>query len=301
MESPLLTPLLLGLMGIVLAGPVPAVMSRLPLLRRTPRAAMLLWQGVALAAVLSVLGAGLSLVSGSVADGGWQRDAGPVSYLIAAVAGSMTVLVAVRLLWSGHRIGSTLRHQRRRHRERVDLLGGTGTGAVTVLDHDLPVAWCLPSMTDSRIVVSRGALDALTVSQLTAVLGHEKAHLRARHDLVIEAFTVLHDAFPRWVSSRAALREVGLLVEVLADRAALRVARPCDLGEALLAVAGGLAPRGAMGASSPGSGLVIRVELLADRRPRRVQAAALTVLAVTSVLAPTAFVVVPWLQGLQIF
>lgn len=300
MALPLLTPLLLGVLGIVLAGPVPALMSRLSVLRRTPRAAMLLWQGVALAAVLSVLGAGLSLVSGLVSDGGWQHDAGPVSYLIAAIAGSLTVLVAVRLLWSGHRIGSALRHQRRRHREHVDLLGGPGTGAVTVLDHDLPVAWCLPSMTDSRIVVSRGALDALTVSQLTAVLGHEKAHLRARHDLVIEAFTVLHDAFPRWVSSRAALREVGLLVEVLADRAALRVSRPADLGGALLAVAGGLAPRGAMGAASTGSGLAIRVGLLADRSPHRVQAAVLTALAVTLVLAPTAFVVVPWLSGLSL-
>ena len=61
-------------------------------------------------------------------------------------------------------------------------------------------------------------MTALEPDELDAVLSHEQAHLRARHDLVLEAFTVLHEAFPRWVSSRAALDEVAMLVEVLADR-----------------------------------------------------------------------------------
>ena len=53
-----MTTLVLGLLAVLLAGPVPALMARVPLLRRTPRAAMVLWQSVALAAVLAALGAG---------------------------------------------------------------------------------------------------------------------------------------------------------------------------------------------------------------------------------------------------
>ena len=58
-----MTPLVLGLLALALAGPVPAGLARVPALRRTPAAAMVLWRGVALAAVLSALGAGLSLVT----------------------------------------------------------------------------------------------------------------------------------------------------------------------------------------------------------------------------------------------
>ena len=76
-------------------------------------------------------------------------------------------------------------------------------------------------MTGSRIVVSRSTLTRLAPAELGAVLDHERSHLRARHDLVLEAFAVLHLAFPRWVASGSARREVEVLVEVLADRAAV--------------------------------------------------------------------------------
>jgi hypothetical protein len=117
---------------------------------------------------------------------------------------------------------------------------------------------------------------------------------------VLEAFTVLHRAFPRWVSSDAALREVKLLVEVLADRAALRVGTAADLGRALLAMAEGRAPAGAMGAAhaSARGELVARVQLLADRRPRPLQAMALAGSAWCLVVLPSALVVAPWLLSL---
>ena len=95
-------------------------------------------------------------------------------------------------------------------------------GGVSVLEHDVPVAYCVPGMSRSRIVVSRSTLTRLAPAELGAVLEHERSHLRARHDLVLEAFTVLHLAFPRWVASASARREVEVLVEVLADRAACR-------------------------------------------------------------------------------
>ena len=72
---------------------------------------------------------------------------------------------------------------------------------VRVLDHEVPLAYCLPGRRTSRVVVSAGTLGLLAGDEVDAVLAHERAHLRARHDLVLEAFDVLHRAFPRWVSS----------------------------------------------------------------------------------------------------
>ena len=195
---------------------------------------------------------------------------------------------------SGHRVGAELRAIRRRHREQVDLVGRrVSGGGLRVVDHAVPVAYCLPGMTGSRIVLSSGALDRLQPAQLEAVLLHEQAHLRARHDLVLEAFTVLHRAFPRAVSSRSALAEVGLLVEVLADRVAVRAGRARELGGALVALAEGRVPTGSVGAAR--TGLVTRVELLADQRRHRLQATALFAAAAAVVLLPTVFLVAPWL------
>ncbi|WP_067432200.1 M56 family metallopeptidase, partial [Nocardioides jensenii] len=216
-----MTTLVLGVLAVLLAGPVPALMARWPLLRRTPRAAMLLWQSVALGAVLAAVGAGLSLVT----DHAWRDTPTVVGWLVAAVALALTVMVVGRLLLSGHQVGTTLRALRRRHRRQLDLLSYDGRGA-SVLEHDVPVAYCVPGMQGSRVVVSAGAIERLSSVEVEAVLAHERAHLRARHDLVLEAFSVLHRAFPRWVSSEAALVEVQLLAEVLADRAAARVAGP---------------------------------------------------------------------------
>ena len=151
-------------------------------------------------------------------------------------------------------------------------------------------------MAKSRVVVSEAMLRHLEKAQVDAVFAHERAHLHARHDLVLEAFTVLHRAFPTWVSSSAALREVRLLVEILADRAALKVGSARDLGAALLAMAGGRTPEGAIGAG--GGDLVHRFEVLSQVRPRPVQSALLLAMAWALLVLPTALVVAPWLNAL---
>lgn len=289
-----MTPFVLGCTAVLLAGPVPELMARWKRLHLTPFAAMVLWQAVALAAVLSALGAGLSLVT----DFTWNRDHSPVELGVAVGAGILTVVVVVQLLVAGHRVGTSLRAVRRRHREQLDLVAEHHGrhGRVRVLEHDVPVAYCVPGVAHPRVVVSGAALRALDEPQIEAVLAHERAHLAARHDLVLEAFTVLHRAFPRWVSSDAALREVELLVEMLADRAALKVGSAVDLGRALLAMASGRAPAGAMGASTVD--LVERVRVLGLVRRRPVQATVLVLVASTLLVAPTALVVQPWLSAL---
>lgn len=294
-----MTAALLGGLALVLAGPAPWLMLRLPALRRTPAATLLLWQSMALAAVLAAVGAGLSLMTlfaGAGASG--EADVSPWEYLAASLALAVTVTVVVRLLISGHRVGTGLRTARRQHRDRVDLVANRDRNGVHVLEHPLPVAWCLPGMREQRIVVSEGLMATIPPEQAAAVVAHEREHLRARHDLVLEAFTVLHRAFPSWVASASALREAELLVEVLADRGAVRERPARELAGALVAVAAARGPAGSLGIAGPTSDLVVRVELLRDAGPHRLQHLLVLLAGVLLLAVPTVAVVRPWLWGL---
>ena len=301
-----MTTLVLAVLAVVLAGPLPAALVRWPRLRRTPGATVLLWQAIALAAVLAALGAGLSLTTDHAWEDGIGGSIGPTGYVVAALALLITVVVAGRLLLSAHRVGTELRAIRRAHRAQLDLLAQrpgdrAGVAGVEVLEHDLPVAYCVPGLHGNRVVVSAGALRRLDDDEVGAVLAHERAHLAARHDLVLEAFAVLHRAFPRWVSSSTALDEVKLLVEVLADRAAVAGRDPRPLARALVQLAEGRAPAAALGAGGAGPGhvLVERVELLADDEPHVLQRVGVLAAAAAVLLVPTAFVVIPWLLSLR--
>jgi Zn-dependent protease with chaperone function len=273
---------------------VPWLLTRLPALRRTPRAAMVLWQSVALAGVLAAFGAGLSLVTSQLVGEQSLR-----SYAVSAIPLAVTGLVLARLLLSGHRVGTDLRTLRRRHRQLVDLLA-EDRGGLHVLDHEAPTAYCVPGLRP-RVVVSRGTVASRTTDELEAVLAHEQAHVRARHDLVLEGFTVLQAAFPAVVTSRHALEEVRLLVEVLADRAARRRHGARALVSAFSALADGgvlSAPDGAVAASE--LGLAVRLELLLDDRRHRLQATCVLLAAAAVLVVPTLLVVLPWLTDLPV-
>ncbi len=292
-----MTTLVLALLALVLAGPVPWLLARVPRLRRTPAAAMTLWQAVALAAVLAALGAGLSLAT--VRGLGPVGSRSPGSYAVAAVALLVTLMVLGRLLLSGHVVGTRLRAHRRRHRELVDLLSEEETSGARVLPvADAPMAWCLPGVRRSRIVLTEAAVERLGEEELAAVLAHERAHLRARHDLVLEAFTVLRHAFPHVLSSSRALDEVRLLVEVLADRSARARVGARPLVSALSRLVGDGLPEAALGAADAGT-LRARLEVLLDEEPHRAQATVLYALALAVLLAPTLLVVLPWLASLR--
>lgn len=298
-----MTPLVLAGLAVLLAGPIPAVLGLMPALRRTPRAAMLLWQAVAAAAVLAALGSGLALLSEP-----WRQHRGLTDGLasglsegiVVGVAALVTAVVLGRLLLSGHLVGTRLRSVRRRHRDLLDLLATSESG-VDVLDHDTPTAYCLPGLARPRVVLSSGALAALDHDQLRAVLAHERAHLRARHDLVVEAFTVLQRAFPAVVTSARALAEVRLLIEVLADRAARRVVGPRPVIEALDRLVATV-PRGAVAAGGVGAdrGVVaVRTMLLGDVAGHRIQALLVMAAAIAVLVLPTALVVFPWWADLR--
>jgi Peptidase family M48 len=141
---------------------------------------------------------------------------------------------------------------RARHRQRA-LLGllahdDPKVPGALVVDHPVAAAYCVPGLR-SAIVISAGTLDLLDQAELAAVLAHERAHIRARHDLVLLPFTALLRAF-RWSEiAWEANREVALLVEMMADDRAQRRRPAKELATALLRVGvsgGGVAPTGAL-------------------------------------------------------
>lgn len=298
-------------LALLLAGPVPAVLARASWPLRAPRAAVVLWQSIALAAVLSAFSAGLAIAAllflpGSHSDPSWLpavdvADAvaalGWPLWLSAALVLAATMLVGVRLVAAVLQVAIGTRRRRARHRTVVDLLGECrhDMGDLRVLRVAEPLAYCLPGMRH-RVVVSAGAIETLSETELAAILRHERAHLRARHDLVLEAFIAVHTAFPRFVRSGSALGAVALLVELLADDAAVRTAGPRPLARALVACASARTPAGALAAGGPST--VVRVQRLAGRPNSAILAAGAYLAAAGVLILPTVAVAVPWLTEL---
>jgi Zn-dependent protease with chaperone function len=274
----------LVVLAVLLAWPVPRVLARATSLRRAPRAALVLWQSTAVAAVLAALLAAPAAIPLLIGSQLRLSEHG----VTLAVAAALSGVVAVRLLLSGDRVGRNLRTARRRHRDLVDLLGVAGEGAdrhMRVLEHTTPTAYCVPGVR-RRVVLTQGTLDRLGPDELSAVLAHERAHLGARHDLVMEFFTVVHEAMPGVLRSEAALREVHLLIEVLADRAAVRHAGAVSTGRAIVAMAGGPKPAGAMAMADSTRVATARIGLLDAERIAGlpIRAVAVMMYAVSAVL-----------------
>jgi Zn-dependent protease with chaperone function len=304
------------ILAVLLAGPTPTLLARAKWPLRAPRAAMVLWQAVALAAVLSAFSAGIAIASRVLMPGPDGRPTASVvgaagrlgwplwSAYIAAFA--VTMLVGARLMIAVLRVAIANRRRRAHHRMVVDLVGVGHDAALAepcartrdlrVLDVPQPLAYCLPGVR-SRVVVSEGTLTSLSGAEVAAILTHERAHLRARHDLVLEAFTAVHAAFPRLVRSSSALGAVQLLVELLADDAAVRAAGRTPLARALVACAAGCAPSGALAAGGPST--VLRVRRLSGRGNSLVLAAAAYLAAVAVFVVPTLALAVPWLTELR--
>ena len=273
---------------------------------RAPRAAIVLWQSIALAAVLSAFSAGIAIASRLFVPGPDGRPTATITSEIDAlgwplwaayvIVFAITLVIGARLTYAVLQVAIATRRRRAHHRMVVDLVGKSQGNHLRILDVAQPLAYCLPGVR-SRVVVSEGALNALGDNEMAAILTHERAHLRARHDLVLEMFTAVHAAFPRFVRSGNALDAVRLLIEMLADDAAVRAAGPTPLARALVACASGRTPSGALAAGGPTT--VLRLRRLGGR-PNSRAVAATAYLAAAAVLAvPTLALAVPWLTELH--
>jgi Zn-dependent protease with chaperone function len=237
----------------------------------------LLWQALGLASGLAAVGTliGLAMpastigVVRSLLRAGALLRTGQVFRLtgmFGAQGGLPMVIVAVRLTclaaglillaslcWVLVAVSAAALHARRRQRALLTLLahGDPKVPGALVIDYPSAAAYCLPGLR-SQIVVSVGTLELLGRGELAAVLAHERAHLRERHDLVLLPFTALRRAFPRSATCTGAHRSVALLVEMLADDRALRGRPTRELVSALVrfGTAGTCpAPEGALAAA----------------------------------------------------
>jgi Zn-dependent protease with chaperone function len=293
-------------MALVLSGPVPAMLARASWPTRAPRAAIVLWQSIALAAVLSAFSAGIAIASRLFAPG---HDGRPTTTLTSEIdvlgwpvwivyvsVFALTLVVGARLAVAVLQVAIATRRRRAHHRMVVDLVGKSQKSGLRILDVQEPLAYCLPGVR-SRVVVSQGTLTTLAGNEIAAILSHERAHLLARHDLVLEMFTAVHAAFPRFVRSGSALDAVRLLIEMLADDAAVRAAGPTPLARALVACAAARTPSGALAAGGPTT--VLRVRRLGGRGNSLVLAGAAYTGAAAVLVVPTVAVALPWLTELH--
>jgi Zn-dependent protease with chaperone function len=191
---------------------------------------------------------------------------------------------------------------RQRQRALLSLLahGDPKVPGALVVDHPMAAAYCLPGLR-SAIVISAGTLDLLDSAELAAVLAHERAHLRERHDLVLLPFVALLNGFAWFPVVRQAHQAVALLIEMHADDMARRHRPARELATALLrvgAAGGGLAPSGALAAADSVSDCDVAARVTRLLRPAQslpVSALALIALAATlAITVPVAVLLMPF-------
>jgi Zn-dependent protease with chaperone function len=167
-----------------------------------------------------------------------------------------------------------------------------GVDGLRVLDGELPLAYCVPGRSP-RVVLSGGALRVLERDQIDAVLAHEQAHLRHRHDVVMESLTAFYRAVPRPLRSRTPLDAVHLLLEMVADDAARKRCGAEPLRAALVRLSDAI-PLGDVPIDGDRRR---RLDRLALPRPSPALLTALAgVLATAILVLPTVILVVPWLD-----
>ncbi len=97
-----------SVVALLLIGPVPALLARATWTQRAPRAAVVLWQAIALAAVLSAFSAGIAIASRLFVPGPDGRPTATVTseikvlgwplWLLYVVVFALTLLIGVRLI-----------------------------------------------------------------------------------------------------------------------------------------------------------------------------------------------------------
>lgn len=276
---------------------------------RSPAAAIVLWQtlalslagsaaGAVLAAGLSPYGAGelFALVRfASASLTGAARPAGTAPAHTVAVLLGLAVMAALPALVGWH--FASLARLRRRHRALLSLVADVDPHDPGLLrvEHPGLAAYCLPGRRPA-VVVSAGTVGALSRDQLAAVLEHERAHARERHDLVLLPFAALRRVLPRSRLAAGAYRAVALLVEMRADDRALRRHPATCVASALRRLGGtgeGGVPAGALGAGDAGTGA--RLERI-THPPRRRSHGVVAALALASAVAstPASHFFTPW-------
>lgn len=247
----------LGAVALVLAWPVPMILAGASWTARAPGTALALWQSIALAGGLSMIGSlltyglipfGSNLQNGVLSLGGHLRDGAlPAEASFAHVlALCCAFLLGAHLVLNLAATFVRAERQRRRHHHLIALLSDPlpDRPGMRVIDHAAPVAYCLPGATRSATVLSAGLLRLLDGDQMRAVIAHEQTHLLQQHHLVLLAFKSWHNALPWFPIANRAENAVALLVEMLADDRARHVVDDRTLASAIALVGSAGQPDG---------------------------------------------------------
>lgn len=291
----------LGIFALALAWPVPVALSRAHWPARAPAAALALWQAIALAGGLSMIGCLVAF--GSAPERSLPATvvalaphvlSGPLppGFGVAQVAAlTLAVAVTLLLLLNLALVAVRAERERRRQHQLVDLLSDPmpGLPRTRVLAHPVPLAYCVPGIRTATVLTD-GLIELLDRDELAAVIAHERTHLDQLHHLVRLAFRAWHSAIPWFPIANRAERAVVTLTEMLADDGARRAVGDDALRRALLRVgnAGESAsyPDAAVGADPDAAMLAARLERLgpAPERPGDPQPTRIAALAAAAVL-----------------
>jgi Zn-dependent protease with chaperone function len=240
----------LAALAVALAWPVPILLARARWPSRAPGTALLVWQAIALAGGLSMIGAllsyglesfGANLAEGILALPGWiltgRLPDGTDFPQMFALSGA--ILLGIHLLLTLGLTFARAERWRRRHRELAQLLSAPmpERPGTRLIDHEAPVAYCLPGTTRSITVLSAGLIELLDDDQLRAVISHETAHVAQRHHLILLAFRAWRGSLPWFPIATRALDAVTVLVEMLADDRARRDVSADTLARSIALVA----------------------------------------------------------------
>ena len=266
---------LLGGFALLLAWPIPVVLSRASWPARSPAIALALWQAIALGGGLSMIGCLLvfgaspagSLLGAAEAllphlfSGPIPPEFGVIHLAALTLAAGLAVHLALNLALTVVRA----ERERRRQHQLIDLLSDPmpGQPKTRVLAHPVPLAYCVPGLRTATVLTD-GLIDALDDAELRAVIAHERAHLDQLHHLVLLAFRAWHSALPWFPIANRAERSVVVLTEMLADDRARREAGDDALRRAMLQVGSGGEP----GAYADSGGVVPDVMMLEARLDR---------------------------------
>jgi len=265
--------------GLASAWAGPSMLQRARWQARAPRAALALWFAFAVAALIATVGVILSvgirpwrmaLLPGlrralwCLVECRWGAFS-PLQLTLVVLALGLGIQFVLLLANEFRRTAL----ERRKHRRVLGLVAAplSGDDGMLLLEHPAPVAYGVPGLRP-RVVLSTGTLSLLNERELQAVLAHERAHFRARHDLAVLPFAALASALPWLPLARDGLASVRALVEMLADDAAARRESTTAVAAAIVHVARGAVPAGAL--AGGGGNVARRVQRLsADRQTAR--------------------------------
>ena len=308
--------LLLSVVALTAAVPVPRALVRASWPEREPVVALWVWQclgATVLLCCLTALVLGPAAVFHTVRDhvfapappavtAAYDLSVAPVwaaalTLLLACGAAWTTAMLARELVEARRRRGVTRAHLRERAPDLPAGLEAAARGPLLVLEDEYPDAWWMPGH-PAQLVVTTGALHRLTDPQLDAVLTHERDHARAHHDWLLHLSTALATGFPRVPLFAHFCDQTHRLVELAADDTA---SRRCGHLTTALALIELNQHRGVLSCASSNRLLGERVDRLLEPPPRlgRRHRALTTTVAALVPLLPLLITFAPGLTALS--